>query len=223
MKILTFDTSLDKTYVTLSDDGVILSDEIIENHNEKYHSAFLMPTIVSILKKNNLFMQDIDAIATNIGPGSFTGIRTCVTVARVFAQQLNVPLVGVSSLEILSKIDTTNSRTIVVLDARKKQFYTAIYENGVEILAPALTDADDVLNFDFAGAVVVCDEVSAKFLTNVAQNIKIYTDVNCDLGIYLNKIASERLVSEQVDIFHWAKLKPLYLQVPPVSMPSKVK
>ena len=79
MKILTFDTSLDKTYVTLSDNEKILSDIIVENHNEKYHSAFLIPTIVSILKDNNLTMKDIDVIGTNIGPGSFTGIRACVT------------------------------------------------------------------------------------------------------------------------------------------------
>ena len=46
--------------------------------------------------------KDIDMIATDIGPGSFTGIRACVTVARVLAQQLNIKAVGVSSLEILS-------------------------------------------------------------------------------------------------------------------------
>ena len=93
MNILTFDTSLDKTYVSLSFDGEMLVSEVIENHNEKYHSAFLIPTIVSILKKYNITMKDIDVIGTNIGPGSFTGIRACVTVARVFAQQLNIPLV----------------------------------------------------------------------------------------------------------------------------------
>ena len=111
MNILTFDTSLDKTYVSLSFDGEMLVSEVIENHNEKYHSAFLIPTIVSILKKYNITMKDIDVIGTNIGPGSFTGIRACVTVARVFAQQLNIPLVGISSLEILSKINNTNSKT----------------------------------------------------------------------------------------------------------------
>ena len=223
MKILTFDTSLDKTYVTLSDNDSILASEIIENHNEKYHSAFLMPAIVSILKENNLFVQDIDAIATNIGPGSFTGIRACVTVARVFAQQLNLPLVGISSLEILSKINAANSKTIVVLDARKKQFYTAVYENGIEVLAPSLTDSDDVLKFDFSDAVVICDNVSAKFLADICQKIVVYTEMTCDLGVYLNQIAAKKLATFDDSEFHWAKLKPLYLQAPPVSVPVKAK
>ena len=122
MKILTFDTSLDKTYVTLSENEKILADIIVENHDEKYHSAYLIPTIVNILKNNNILMKDINVIGTNVGPGSFTGIRACVTVARVFAQQLNIPLVGVSSLEILSHINTSGSKTAVVLDARKINF-----------------------------------------------------------------------------------------------------
>ena len=118
MKILTFDTSLDKTYITLSIDEQLVSDVVIENHDEKYHSAYLIPALVDILKQNKLTMQDIDVIGTNIGPGSFTGIRACVTVARVIAQQVECPLVGVSSLEILSKINEKNTRTIVVLDIR---------------------------------------------------------------------------------------------------------
>ena len=69
-----------------------MESEIIENHNEKYHSAFLIPVIVSILKKNNLVMQDINAIGTNVGPGSFTGIRVGVTVAKTSAWALNKKL-----------------------------------------------------------------------------------------------------------------------------------
>ncbi len=48
--------------------------------------------------------KDLDCISIDIGPGSFTGIRACTTVARMLAQQLDIKAVGVSSLEILSKI-----------------------------------------------------------------------------------------------------------------------
>ena len=123
--LLTFDTCLNKTYVTLSDNEKIIDSRVIENKNEKYHSAFLISTIADILKKQNLMMQDIQAIGTNIGPGSFTGIRACVTVARVIAQQLNCPLVGVSSLEILSRLNKKSGNTAIMLDARKNQFYLA--------------------------------------------------------------------------------------------------
>ena len=221
MKILTFDTSLDKTYVTLSDNGNFLADEIIENHNEKYHSAFLIPTLVSILKNNKLTMQDIDVIGTNIGPGSFTGIRACVTVARVMAQQLNIPLVGVSSLEILSNISNSLKKTVVVLDARKQQFYTAIYENGKELQPPKLTTKEDLLKLSFENSCVISDEVSHEVLKEISVDTKIYTKINADLGKYLNNLVSQKMSAAQKDEYLWAKLKPLYLQAPPVTISAK--
>ena len=81
MKILAFDTCLDKMYVVLKDDEHLLASEIVENQGSKYHSAFLISTIQRVLSENNLKPQDLDLIATNIGPGSFTGIRACTTVA----------------------------------------------------------------------------------------------------------------------------------------------
>ena len=224
MKILTFDTSLDKTYITLSENSHILSDVIIENHDEKYHSAYLIPSIVSILKDNNIQMKDIDAIGTNIGPGSFTGIRACVTVARVIAQQLDLPLVGISSLEILSRINTSNTKTAVVLDARKNQFYTAVYENKKEILAPLLTSAQDLKDFDFSNTFVISDTVSSDFLNeNCSVQTCIYTEKNADLGKFLNSIVYERLSNTDQNEFIWGKLRPLYLQLPPVTISAKTK
>ena len=221
MKILTFDTSLDKTYVTLSDNGNFLADEIIENHNEKYHSAFLIPTLVSILKNNKLTMQDIDVIGTNIGPGSFTGIRACVTVARVMAQQLNIPLVGVSSLEILSNINNSLKKSVVVLDARKQQFYTAIYENGKELQPPKLTTKEDLLKLSFENSCVISDEVSHEVLKEISVDTQIYTRINADLGKYLNNLVSQKISAAQKDEYLWTKLKPLYLQAPPVTISAK--
>ena len=116
MKILVFDTCLDKMYVTLAEDDKILSSKIVTN---KYHSAFLISTIKELLKANNLTPQNIDAIGTNIGPGSFTGIRACTTVARMFAQQLNIPAVGISSLEILSKINNTEKTVLTYMKIMK--------------------------------------------------------------------------------------------------------
>lgn len=223
MKILTFDTSLDKTYVTLSTDGVVVSDEIIENHNEKYHSAFLIPTIVNILKTNNITMQDIDVIGTNTGPGSFTGIRACVTVARVMAQQLNIPLVGVSSLEILSHINTENTKTITILDARKKQYYSAVYKNNEELQSPKLTDEQDILNIDFTDSMVIADKTSHDFLRENGIDSLVYTEVNKDMGLYLNKITLDKIQTAKENQYLWGKLKPLYLQSPPVTISTKKK
>ncbi len=217
--LLTFDTCLNKTYVTLSDKDKILDSRVIENKNEKYHSAFLISTIADILKNHNLKMQDINAIGTNIGPGSFTGIRACVTVARVIAQQLECPLAGVSSLEILSHLNKNGGKTAVMLDARKNQFYLAVYDEDKKALTePKLIHSEEALNYK--DCTIISDEAVNKFLSQNGLTSELYTDFSDDLGIVLNRIASEKLISQDN---HWAKLKPLYLQAPPISKPKAVK
>ena len=120
MKLLAFDTCLDKTYVTLYN-GENFVNKVILSNEKNYHSAYLISTIIEILKSESLEPKDLDYISTDIGPGSFTGIRACTTVARMLAQQLNIKLVGVSSLEILSRILDGND--LVALDARKNKAY----------------------------------------------------------------------------------------------------
>ncbi len=112
MITLAFDTALDKMYVVLRKDGKTTASKIVETTQSRYHSADLIPTIKEIL--GDIKPQEIDLIATNIGPGSFTGIRACVTVARTMAQQLGCKAVGVSSLDILSKLNTTDKPILVV-------------------------------------------------------------------------------------------------------------
>ena len=108
-------------YVVLRTEKEILTSEVVENTESKYHSAFLISTIKNILRKNNLKPEDLDVIGINIGPGSFTGIRACTTVARVMAQQLGIKAIGVSSLDILSELGGENP--LVALDARKNKAY----------------------------------------------------------------------------------------------------
>ena len=103
MWLLAFDTCLDKTYVTLTD-GNSFENKIIVSNDKNYHSAYLISTIIEILKEKSLAPKDLDCIAIDIGPGSFTGIRACTTVARMLAQQLDIKAIGISSLEILSLI-----------------------------------------------------------------------------------------------------------------------
>ena len=201
MKLLAFDTCLDKTYITLSDDNKIIESKIIVSDGENYHSAYLISTIVQILKEAGLEPQDLNMIATDIGPGSFTGIRACVTVARVLAQQLNIKAVGVSSLEILSKILGDND--LVALDARKNKAY--IYDGEVKG-AIELEEVDKLVK----GRRVITDNSLKERLSQFADNAISYQEGNYPLGDILSKLAQTK------DETEWAKLKPLYIQPPPV-------
>ena len=166
---LAFDTCLDKMYVTLAEDEKILESRIVVNHDEKYHSAFLISTIKDLLKSNNLKPANIDLIATNIGPGSFTGIRACTTVARVMAQQLNCKAVGISSLEILSKLEPNNP--IVALDARKNKAYLFMDKE-----IKGAVDIEDVKTL-CAGKVVITDDKLLPLLGGIS-----YQETKAPLG-----------------------------------------
>ena len=205
MKILAFDTCLDKTYITLAEDDKILKSETIVSDGQNYHSAYLISTIVKVLKELNLTPKDIDMIATDIGPGSFTGIRACTTVARVLAQQLDIKAVGVSSLEILSKILGGND--LVALDARKNTAY--IYDGDIKG-AIELEQVDELVK----GRTLITDNSLLERFTQYTDKAVSYQVSDYPLGEILAKLAYEKAINN--DETDWRKLKPLYIQPPPV-------
>lgn len=216
MNILGFDTCLDKMYVSGKFNDKLLSSKIIENTQEHYHSAYLISTIRDFLKENALTPQDIDAITINIGPGSFTGIRACTTVARVFAQGVEVnknglKTVGISSLEILSRL-SKHQKTMVALDARKNMAYVAIFGNKNEIFAPKALPLDEVKDMIAQNDYEIITDDKLQLVLGGTS----YQSFNDDLGQYLIQIAEEKLVSGYDT--NWRKLLPLYIQPPPVTI-----
>lgn len=205
MKILAFDTCLDKTYITLAEDDKVLRNETIISDGQNYHSAYLISTIVKVLKELNLTPKDIDMIATDIGPGSFTGIRACTTVARVLAQQLDIKAVGVSSLEILSKILGGND--LVALDARKNKAY--IYDGDIKG-AIELEQVDELVK----GRTLITDNSLLERFSQYTDKAVSYQVSDYPLGEILAKLAYEKAVNNKET--DWRKLKPLYIQPPPV-------
>ena len=204
MWMLAFDTCLDKTYVTLTD-GVEYKNQVIVSNDKNYHSAYLISTIVEVLKQANLEPKDLDCIAIDIGPGSFTGIRACTTVARMLAQQLNIKAVGVSSLEILSRVLGDND--LVALDARKNKAY--IYDG--EILgAVELEEVDKIV----ANRRLITDDSLKERFSKYASELVSYQQCSFPLGEILAGIALEKIA--QGEDTNWRKVKPLYIQPPPV-------
>lgn len=204
MRMLAFDTCLDKTYVTLTD-GVNFENKVIVSTKNNYHSAYLISTIVEILKSANLEPKDLDCIAIDIGPGSFTGIRACTTVARMLAQQLNIKAIGVSSLEILSRILGGND--LVALDARKNKAY--LYDGKI-LGAVELENVDKII----ANKKLITDNSLLERFSQYTTDIVSYQKNDYPFGEILAKIALEKIkAGEDTD---WRKVKPLYIQPPPV-------
>jgi tRNA threonylcarbamoyladenosine biosynthesis protein TsaB len=102
-------------------------------NNKKTHSHTLMPMIEEVTSRIKLNLEELDLIAVSKGPGSFTGLRIGGATAKGIAHGLNIPIIGVSSLEALAyNISDTNKIICPVMDARRNQVYTTLYkyENG---------------------------------------------------------------------------------------------
>lgn len=217
MKILTIDSTLNNLYVALGSEDFFES-KTVTSDEQKYHSAYIASAVAELFQNNNLAPQNLDAVAVNIGPGSFTGIRVGMTFARVIAQAQNLRGVGVSSLEVLSKLNSSTQDTLVLMDARKGKAYAAIF--GTESLEPCALDLEKVLEMAQSGKYfVITDKNMHKYLLENSIKSLNYEETGADLGKCLFEIAQSKLTSGED--FNWAKIKPLYIQPPPISMPKK--
>lgn len=158
--LLAIDTSTSALTVALAVNGGIKAER--SSHAERNHSIKLLPEIQEMLKEAGVEPAELAAVAVGTGPGSYTGVRIGVTVAKTFSWSLGIPVVGVSSLEALALGDARASETegpkpascwfIPLLDARRGQAYCSVYasdgdggwntlvEDGIRVVADWLPD-----------------------------------------------------------------------------------
>ncbi len=126
MRLLAIDTVTEACSAALSIDGEIVSRfELARNR----HSSRLLPMIEELLAEGGIGLRQLEAVAFDRGPGSFTGLRIGAGVAQGIAFSASVPVIGVSSLEILA---AANPAPLVLpaIDARMGQVYWAVYACG---------------------------------------------------------------------------------------------
>lgn len=101
------------------------------------HSVGAMPAVEEALKQASIKPGDIDAIAVAEGPGSYTGVRIGVTIAKTLAWTLKVPVVGISSLQTLAANGSLfNGLICPIMDARRGNVFSAIYSNELIVDLP---------------------------------------------------------------------------------------
>lgn len=115
----------------------------------KRHAESLAPAIDFVRRQARVELDEISAVAIDIGPGLFTGLRVGIAAAKATAHALRVPMIGISSLDLLAWAMRHTSREIVaVIDARRGEVFTARYRptpGGVQRLTePIVCSPDDV-------------------------------------------------------------------------------
>lgn len=124
---LGIDTANSPLAVAIVKDGQIITTEV--TNIKVNHSAGVMPAIEHIFKKVSISPKEIDAIAVSQGPGSYTGVRIGVTIAKTLSWTLQKPLVGVSSLQVLATSATMFQGVVCsLIDARRQNVYAAAYD-----------------------------------------------------------------------------------------------
>lgn len=124
MRILGIDTSTMAASVAVIKDNQLVCEYTI--NTKKTHSQKLMPMIENMLKESDLNINDIDLIGICVGPGSFTGLRIGMATAKAIAHVNNIPIVGVTSLEMLAaNMNLCDKKICSILDAQRNQVYTA--------------------------------------------------------------------------------------------------
>lgn len=133
--ILYIDTSSSFLYT-----GIVQGEKLLcEIQQEFGHtlSEVALPEIVSMFEQNKIKPTDIKKIIVVNGPGSFTGIRIGITIAKVYAWSLNIPITTITSLEAMMLSSTKQSILVPILDARRDYCFGAIYdEDKNEVLKP---------------------------------------------------------------------------------------
>lgn len=112
--------------------GVLSDSKLIdytEFTNDNKLSEKLLPAIKEMLDKNKYRVNDLNRIYISVGPGSFTGIRIGVTVAKVIAWSLNIDIIPISSLEVMASYDTDKKYICSFMDARRGFVFAGIYDN----------------------------------------------------------------------------------------------
>lgn len=145
MKILGVDTSSDICSVCLVENTIVIKELCL--NNGKTHSENFVPLLKELLDTCNVGFKDIDLIAINKGPGSFTGIRIGISTIKAIAEVHNIKIVGVTSLKSLSynEIEGQQKNTIVsLIDARNNQVYCGVFKPEHEDIYMA-DDINEVL------------------------------------------------------------------------------
>ena len=210
--ILNIETATKNCSVSIAKNGeTILCKEIAEegySHAEKLHVF-----IEEVIAESGISVQDLVAIAVSQGPGSYTGLRIGVSAAKGLCFALNIPLIAIDTLQTLaSQAKVSEGKIIPMLDARRMEVYSEIFNANLEIEREILAEVIDENSFkDFTETVYFvgdCAEKCKAVLTK--DNFVFLEDIKYPSASAMSKISFDKYQkSDTVDV---AYFEPYYLK-----------
>ena len=160
--------------------SIINNEEVLYKYQETIlsdMSSKLLPIIDNGLKEHNLKLENIDKILVVNGPGSFTGIRVGVTVAKTIAWALKKDIIPLSSLELIATTNTSKKYIVPMIDARRGNVFAGIYDNNLNcIKEDKLISIEEISNLNSDYEFISYDNIK---LDNVIKpNIDVLKIIN---------------------------------------------
>lgn len=134
MTLFYIDTTSSYLYTGIVKDNCLLIER--KENLGKNLSVYTASIVSDMFNEINMKPENINKIIVVNGPGSFTGIRIGVTLAKIFAWSKNIPITTITSLEAMAKSTKTDKLVVPIINARREACYGAIYDNDKEILKP---------------------------------------------------------------------------------------
>lgn len=156
MLSLILDSANKELGVAIAKDNEVI-DEIKYDAWQR-QSELMIPEIEKIFKRNNISPKDINEILVSQGPGSYTGVRIALTIAKVYAYALNLPIYAFSSLNIL---ENPEKASICLINAKGNRSYFAVYDKEKVIEADKVLTNGEVIEYvNSHPQYVVCGDAS---------------------------------------------------------------
>lgn len=182
MNFLFIDTTC--SYITIS---IGVNNKITffyHEYVEKDIASKVLPIIKDGIKQSNITLNDLNKIFIVNGPGSFTGIRVGVTVAKTIAWALNKTIIPISSLELMATTNTEKKYIVPMIDARRGNVFSGIYDKNLKVIKKDslinLNELKEKLNDDYE--LVSYDEITGSVNPKIDILKIIYKHLN-DNGV----------------------------------------
>ena len=221
--ILGIETSTKICSVAVTDGNKLLA--LKEEGGDYSHSEKLTIFIQEVLKEANLELVDVDAIAVSKGPGSYTGLRIGVSVAKGLCYALDKPLIVIDTLQAMARNPSLKSTLYCsMIDARRMEVFTAIYDGGnnmVEPISAKIIDENsfsEVLNDNeivfFGDGAAKCKEVLS------GNSNAIFSEEGLPSAQYVNQLALKKFEKQEFEDV--AYFEPYYLKDFVATTPKKL-
>lgn len=213
--ILAIETSTKTCSVSLFANEVLLGSTDL--FIEKSHASHLMVVIDNLLDYSGISRQELNAVAVSSGPGSYTGLRIGTSTAKGLCFALEIPLIGVSTLQALvatyAPLYPTHFLFAPMIDARRMEVYTALFDSQLSPLMPdqALIIDEDFLQNDIPeNNIVLLGDGAPKTFDLLSHPNFLKPTQNLPSAIGVGKIAFQKFINRQFE--NLAYFEPFYLK-----------